>query len=104
MGLPLKNVGPTTEEYKKNVRERENLRKKILARQLILKNNHAINNHAMPWKKIHTRNLIMKRIPAARKSPPLHNGGSVPNLGDIIFLTGSRKTGIIRSQFFKSIL
>ena len=46
----------------------------------------------------------MKRIPAARKSPPPHNGGSVPNLGDIIFLTGSRKTGIIRSQFFKSIL
>ena len=31
-------------------------------------------------KKIHTRNLITKKIPAARKSPPSHNFSNGPSL------------------------
>ena len=39
----------------------------------------------MLWpKKIHTRNLITKKIPAARKSPPPpHNFSNGPSLTDI---------------------
>ena len=51
--------------------------KKIQARQLILKKYSCYR-----LKKIHTRNFMAKKIPAARKfpSPPLHNFSNGPSL------------------------
>ena len=59
--------GGAGEIQKKEFAQGKIKRKKILARQLTRK-----NIHAMAKKKIHTRNLITKKIPAARKFPSPH--------------------------------
>ena len=49
-------------------------------------------------KKIHTRNLITKKIPAARKFPSPHNFSNGPSLSVISkrrYLTVNRRTGIM---------
>ena len=70
-------------EVQKNIYSRKGKLnfKKINARQLTLKN-------FMPWrKKIHTRNVIAKKIPAARKfpNPPPHNFSNGLSLSEFFF-------------------
>ena len=59
--------GGAGEIQKKEFAQGKIKRKKILARQLTRK-----NIHTMAKKTIHTRNLITKKIPAARKFPSPH--------------------------------
>ena len=63
--------------------------KKIHARQLTLK-----NIHAMALKKIHTRNLITKKIPTARifPTPPPKNFFNGPSLNRPFAASHSRGT------------
>ena len=61
---------------KKKIAQGEIKWKKILARQLTLK-----NIHAMAYKKIHTRNLITKKNSCSSKIPlPPHNFSNGPSL------------------------
>ena len=69
-------------KYKKKIRARENLVKKILARQLTLK-----NIHAMAKKNSYKEFNNEKKIPAARKfpSPPRHYFSNGPSLKKFVW-------------------
>ena len=72
-------------KYKKKIAQGEIKWKKILARQLTLK-----NIHAMAYKKIHTRNLITKKNSCGSKIPlPPSPITSFPNVGSFWIVVGS---------------
>ena len=85
-------------EVQKRYLHKGKLNEKNHARQLTLKNVHAI-----ALKKIHTRNFVTKKIPAARKFPPPNNFSNGPSLSGVrtLITTMSLSRSIQLPQYSK---